>query len=52
MDKGPFLRGFGADIFFDDQHRNCHRASAYVACAHVPYGIRNRPVRPALQLAA
>lgn len=49
MNKGPMLRNFGADIFFDDQKRNCEEAVAYVPCAHVPYGIKNRPVRPALQ---
>lgn len=47
MDKGPLLRSFGADLFFDDQQRNCDQAVAYVPCAHVPYGIKNRPVRPA-----
>jgi len=52
MDKGPMLRSFGADLFFDDQKRNCDQAAAYVPCAHVPYGIKNRPVRPALLRAA
>jgi 5'-nucleotidase len=51
-DKGPALRSFGADIFFDDQQRNCDRAAAYVTCAHVPYGTRNRPAQAALQLVA
>lgn len=50
--KGPMLRNFGADIFFDDQKRNCDEALAYVPCAHVPYGIKNRPERPALQRVA
>ena len=48
MDKGSMLRCFGADLFFDDQKRNCDLAVAYVPCAHVPYGIKNRPVRPTL----
>lgn len=52
MNKGPMLRNFRADIFFDDQKRNCDEAAAYVACAHVPYGVKNRPVRPALQRVA
>lgn len=51
-DKGPLLRSFGADIFFDDQQRNCDRAAAYVPSAHVPYGIKNRPMRRALQRVA
>jgi 5'-nucleotidase len=51
-DKGPLLRGFGADIFFDDRQPNCDRAAAFVPCAHVPYGIKNRPVRPALRRVA
>lgn len=52
MYKGPMLRNFGADIFFDDQKRNCDEAVAYVPCAHVPYGIKNRPARPALKRVA
>lgn len=52
MDKGPLLRSFGADLFFDDQKHNCDRAAAYVPCAHVPYGIKNRPTRPVLQRVA
>jgi 5'-nucleotidase len=41
MDKGIFLRSFGADIFFDDQRGHCESASDYVATGHVPYGIKN-----------
>jgi 5'-nucleotidase len=52
MDKGATLRSFGADIFFDDQKRNCDEAVAYVPCAHVPSGIKNRPVGAALQRVA
>lgn len=52
MDKGALLRCFGADIFFDDQKRNCDQAAAYVPCSHVPYGIKNRVMRPALAQAA
>lgn len=52
MDKGPALRAFGADIFFDDQQRNCDHAAAFVPCAHVPYGVKNRTVRAALRRVA
>lgn len=41
MDKGPFLRAFGADIFFDDQKRHCESAARHVATGHVPHGIAN-----------
>lgn len=39
MDKGEFLNTFGADIFFDDQHRHCESARQYVATGHVPNNI-------------
>jgi len=39
--KGPFLKAFGADIFFDDQHVHCDSAHEHVATGHVPNGIRN-----------
>ncbi|HEY5734524.1 MAG TPA: 5'-nucleotidase [Gammaproteobacteria bacterium] len=42
MDKGEFLRTFGADIFFDDQRHHCESASQHVATGHVPHGIANR----------
>lgn len=35
-DKGPFLRAFGADIFFDDSHLNVESARQHVATGHVP----------------
>lgn len=41
MDKGAFLRAFGADIFFDDQKGHCESASAHVTTGHVPHGIVN-----------
>ena len=41
MDKGEFLRTFGADIFFDDQRHHCESASQHVATGHVPHGIAN-----------
>lgn len=42
-DKGPFLAAFGADIFFDDQHKHVENASRFVPTGHVPHGIANRP---------
>lgn len=37
--KGPLLRAFGADIFFDDTKRNIESAeSCDIASGHVPYG--------------
>lgn len=41
-DKGPFLRAFGADIFFDDQQRHVESAAGHVAAGHVPHGVTNR----------
>ena len=42
MAKGPFLKAFGADIFFDDQKTHCESAAQHVAAAHVPHGIANQ----------
>lgn len=42
MDKGEFLRTFGADIFFDDQRHHCESASQHVATGHVPHGVANK----------
>lgn len=41
MDKGEFLREFGADIFFDDQQGHCESARQHVPTGHVPTGIVN-----------
>lgn len=41
MDKGAFLKAFGADIFFDDQHKHCESACQHVATGHVPHGVAN-----------
>jgi hypothetical protein len=41
MDKGEFLRAFGADIFFDDQQKQCETARQHVATGHVPHGVAN-----------
>ncbi|MDX1571524.1 MAG: 5'-nucleotidase [Xanthomonadales bacterium] len=39
--KGPFLKAFGADIFFDDQRQHCDSARDHVATGHVPHGVVN-----------
>lgn len=41
LGKGPFLRAFDADIFFDDQEHNCRDSAGHVATGHVPHGIAN-----------
>lgn len=41
VDKGEFLRTFGADIFFDDQSGHCDSARQYVPTGHVPHGVSN-----------
>lgn len=41
MQKGEFLRAFGADIFFDDHIAHCESARAHVPTGHVPHGIIN-----------
>lgn len=41
LDKGEFLRAYGADVFFDDQQGHCESASEHVAAGHVPHGIAN-----------
>ncbi|MFN4327639.1 MAG: 5'-nucleotidase [Limnobacter sp.] len=42
--KGPFLRAFGADIFFDDQMHHLESTRQHVSSAHVPYGVKNLPL--------
>ena len=42
LEKGEFLRAYGADVFFDDQQRHCESASSHVATGHVPHGIANQ----------
>lgn len=46
-EKAPFLRAFGADIFFDDQQMHCSTASREVATGHVPHGVANELPAPA-----
>jgi len=40
--KGPFLKAFNADFFFDDQRAHCNSASVLVATGHVPHGVANQ----------
>jgi len=41
LEKGIFLKSFGADIFFDDQTSHCESANEHVATGHVPHGVAN-----------
>lgn len=44
LPKGPFLKAFGADIFFDDTMKHCESAAAsQITACHVPSGIANEP---------
>lgn len=43
LEKGPFLKAFGADIFFDDQQIHCESARDHVTTGHVPHGVANAP---------
>jgi 5'-nucleotidase len=42
LDKGPFLRDFEPDFFFDDQTRHCESVSAVAPAGHVAGGVVNR----------
>ena len=42
LEKGEFLRTFGADIFFDDQQGHCDSARQHVPTGHVPHGVANQ----------
>ena len=42
LDKGAFLKAYGADVFFDDQKNHCISAKDHVATGHVPHGISNK----------
>lgn len=46
LDKGRFLRAYGADVFFDDQPMHCASASEHVATGHVPHGVANEESEP------
>ncbi len=41
LEKGQFLKSYGADVFFDDQVQHCASASEHVATGHVPHGVAN-----------
>ncbi|NHN35856.1 5'-nucleotidase [Pseudomaricurvus alcaniphilus] len=41
LDKGAFLKSYGADVFFDDQQSHCDSARSVVATGHVPHGVAN-----------
>lgn len=41
LDKGEFLKTFGADIFFDDQSEHCESTRQHVPTGHVPHGVAN-----------
>ncbi len=41
LNKGEFLRAFGADFYFDDQQGHCEDTSEHVPTGHVPHGIKN-----------
>jgi 5'-nucleotidase len=41
LEKGRFLKAFGADIFFDDQRGHVESAHPHVTACHVPFGIAN-----------
>lgn len=41
LNKTPFLKEFGADIFFDDHRGHCDLAADVVPTGHVPHGINN-----------
>lgn len=41
LDKGEFLKAYGADVFFDDQQGHCESASQHVPTGHVPHGVAN-----------
>lgn len=41
LNKGEFLRAFGADFYFDDQQSHCENTREHVATGHVPHGVVN-----------
>ena len=41
IDKGPFLRSFEPDFFFDDQTRHCESAAGAGPTGHVVHGVSN-----------
>jgi 5'-nucleotidase len=45
LEKGPFLKEFEPDFFFDDQTRHCESAASAGPTGHVISGIANAPRR-------
>ncbi len=45
LEKAPFLKAYGADVFFDDQQSHCQSAMEHVATGHVPHGIANKKIQ-------
>jgi 5'-nucleotidase len=43
LDKGPFLREFEPDFYFDDQTRHCESAASAAPTGHVVHGVANLP---------
>jgi 5'-nucleotidase len=41
LEKGPFLREFEPDFYFDDQTRHVRSAAQHVPSGHVPHGVAN-----------
>mgnify|MGYP000146090154 CR=1 FL=1 len=41
LDKGPFLKAFEPDFYFDDQTRHVQSAAQHVPAGHVPHGVAN-----------
>jgi 5'-nucleotidase len=41
LPKGPFLREFEPDFFFDDQMRHVENAATHVPAGHVAFGVTN-----------
>ena len=42
MPKVDFLKAYGADIFFDDQHKHCAQTYEHISTGHVPHGVANK----------
>ena len=41
LEKGPFLREFEPDFYFDDQTQHVQSAARHVPTGHVPHGVAN-----------
>jgi 5'-nucleotidase len=46
LEKGPFLREFAPDFYFDDQTRHVESAAQHVPSGHVPHGVANESAAP------